>query len=179
MDEMMGDRIYLRRFEEKDLFDFNEYAKDPAIGPNAGWLPHKDIDESKQILSHFITSKEVWAIIFKENEKVIGSIGLHQDRCRTGINARSLGYILAATYHHQGLMRESVKIMMHYAFEVLKVELLSVYHFPFNLESKKVIEHAGFHYEGTLRMQFITPNKIIHDSCCYSLLRSEYEVEKV
>ena len=33
--------------ENKDLY---EYAKDPEVGPIAGWPPHKDLEESLNII---------------------------------------------------------------------------------------------------------------------------------
>ena len=36
----------------KSLF---ELAKDPAIGPRAGWSPHQSVAESEQLLRMFLT----------------------------------------------------------------------------------------------------------------------------
>ena len=48
------ERLLLRRFKSDDLMDFYEYCKNPNVGPNAGWLPHANIDISKVILDEFI-----------------------------------------------------------------------------------------------------------------------------
>lgn len=53
------ERCILRTFETSDLNDFYEYAKNPNIGPNAGWPPHSNIEESKQIIQDFIENGEV------------------------------------------------------------------------------------------------------------------------
>ena len=44
------ERLILRPFEESDLDDFYEYAKNDNVGPNAGWKPHESKEESEKIL---------------------------------------------------------------------------------------------------------------------------------
>ena len=36
-------RLILRPFEQKDLIDFNEYARVDGVGQMAGWLPHQSM----------------------------------------------------------------------------------------------------------------------------------------
>lgn len=72
-------RLLLRAFTMEDLADFYEYCKDPDTGIHAGWKPHESMEESRDILHHFIEEREVWAICEKQSGKVIGSIGLHRD----------------------------------------------------------------------------------------------------
>jgi putative acetyltransferase len=174
MQELIGDRIILRNFSESDLNDFYEYCKDENIGPNAGWEPHKSIEDSKVILDKFVSSDDVWAIALKDSNKVIGSIGLHPDRKRLNVNAKMIGYVLSGAYHHKGYMSEAVKLVMNYAFNDLKIDLMAVYHYPHNLASKRVIERAGFKYEGTLRNASKIFNGTILDDVCYSITKEEY-----
>ena len=76
------ERLVLRPWRKSDLGDFYEYAKDPEVGPNAGWKPHENMDESRRILQSFIDGEEVRAVVLKQTGKVIGSLGLHPDRLR-------------------------------------------------------------------------------------------------
>ena len=39
-------RLILRPWKLEDAGDLYEYAKDPAIGPPAGWPPHTAVPES-------------------------------------------------------------------------------------------------------------------------------------
>lgn len=43
-------RLWLRPFRDSDAADVYAYAKDPRVGPIAGWQPHKSPEESRQIL---------------------------------------------------------------------------------------------------------------------------------
>lgn len=71
------DRLILRAWKETDLDDFYEYASVEGVGEMAGWKHHESIDVTKKILQSFISEKNVFAIVYKENNKVIGSLGLH------------------------------------------------------------------------------------------------------
>ncbi len=168
------ERLIIRRFRKEDLDDFYEYARNPNVGPNAGWKPHASKHESREILKHFIKSTSVWAIVDKNTYKVIGSIGLHDDRKRDSRNVKMLGYVLAEPYWGKGLMTEAAKRMIKYAFEELQIDLLSVYHYPHNKRSQRVIEKCGFHYEGILRRASTIYNGRVYDDVCYSLTKEEY-----
>ena len=67
------ERVFLRPFRITDAEDLYEYAKIDGIGQMAGWSPHKDIEESKEVLDMFIKSKRQLAIVI--NGKVVGSLG--------------------------------------------------------------------------------------------------------
>jgi [ribosomal protein S5]-alanine N-acetyltransferase len=168
------ERLLLRPFEETDLDDLYEYAKGPHIGPNAGWEPHKSKEVSQTILKKFIEEDEVWAIVYKEDNKVIGSLGLHKDSLRSAEDLKMLGYVLSEDYWGKGIMTEAVKATIRYAFENLDIKLITIHHYPFNSRSKRVIEKSGFLYEGTLRHATKLYDGSVYDLVCYSMTREEW-----
>lgn len=171
-------RLLLRRFEIEDLEDFYEYACRPEVGPAAGWKPHESRRESSQILAGFIHGREVWAIVWKETGKVIGSIGLHEDSHRSNSpDTKMLGYVLSPDYWGKGIMTEAARRVISYAFEERGLMLMSIQHFPFNARSRRVIEKCGFTYEGTLRRCSLRYDGEWMDECCYSMTRAEYFLE--
>ena len=44
-------RLILRKWTEDDADSLFEYAKNPEVGPIAGWPPHKNVEESKEMCS--------------------------------------------------------------------------------------------------------------------------------
>ena len=61
------------------------------------------------------------------------------------------------------------------AFEELRLQLVTVYHFAYNQRSRRVIEKAGFVSEGTLRRAFVRYDGRIFDECSYSMTRDEWQ----
>lgn len=170
-------RLVLRAFTMEDLADFYEYCKDPDTGIHAGWKPHESMEESRDILHHFIEEREVWAICEKQSGKVIGSIGLHRDskRRRNFNQCRMMGYVLSKVYWGQGLMTEAAKEVLRHAFEDLKLEMVTISHFSYNQRSARVIEKLGFHREGVLRKAFLRYDGSLLDDVGYSMTKEEYQ----
>lgn len=48
--ELRTERLILRPWEESDAESLYEYAKDPAVGPIAGWPPHTSVENSLEII---------------------------------------------------------------------------------------------------------------------------------
>ncbi|WP_139905055.1 GNAT family N-acetyltransferase [Clostridium thermarum] len=168
------ERMILRPWKIEDLEDFYEYAKNPNVGPYAGWEPHGNKEVTLRILQSFIEKDEVRAIVYRENGKVIGSIGTHVDRKRGEVKAKMIGYVLSEHYWGRGLMPEAVNRVIKYLFEEENLELISCYHFPFNFRSKKVIEKCNFKYEGILRKASQIYDGSIQDDVCYSITKEDY-----
>jgi ribosomal-protein-alanine N-acetyltransferase len=175
MNTLETERLILRPFEETDLEDFFEYAKNPNVGPCAGWPPHSSKEDSYKILCMFMQNDEVWALEYKENHKVIGSMGLHKDPLRSAEDVKMLGYVLSEDYWGQGIIVEAIKAVLDFTFGTLNLALLSVHHYSFNQQSKRVIEKCGFVKEGTLRHAAQIYNSSIYDIVCYSMTKEEWK----
>ena len=147
------ERLILRPWKESDLQDFYEYASVDGVGQMAGWVPHKSIEESRQILDMFISGKNVFALEF--NGKVIGSLGIEEYSCKelpeySDKLGREIGYVLSKEYWGQGLMPEAVNAVVHYLFDVRHLDFLVCGHFAENYQSQRVQEKCGFrHYKQT------------------------------
>lgn len=145
-------RLVLRPWQETDLADFHEYARMEGLGQMAGWLPHKDMEESRKILDLFIRHKKTLALELKENGKVIGSLGIEElsklDPSFNSLLGREIGYAMSRDYWGKGLMPEAVRAVTHYCFTVLGYDFLSCCHFAWNSQSRRVIEKCGFSFYG-------------------------------
>lgn len=167
-------RLILRAWRESDVRDLYEYARDPQVGPHAGWEPHVSPAYSLGVIRELADKGEVWAVQLKQPEKVIGSIGLQTDTRRSNDGARMLGYTLSRAYWGQGLISEAVREVLHFAFIEQGLDLVSVWHADYNRRSQKVIERAGFRYEGCLRRARQRPDGFWCGDMCYSMTRTEY-----
>lgn len=53
-------QLILRDWAEEDAEDLYRYAKDPEAGPAAGWKPHENMEESREVAKMFIREGEFW-----------------------------------------------------------------------------------------------------------------------
>ena len=144
------ERLLLRPFLESDLDDFYEYSSVPGVGEMAGWEHHASKEKSKEILDIFINEDKVFAIVFKGNGKVIGSLGVEkyglEDKLTEfdGYLGREIGYALSKEYWGMGLMTEAVNAVTGYLFNNLNLDFLLCGYYDFNHRSKSVQEKCGF-----------------------------------
>lgn len=172
-------RLIIRPLVLNDLDDFYEYAKNPEVGPMAGWAPHKNKEQSLKILKSLISLGETQAIALRNTGKVIGSIGVHMDHCRMNPNARTVGYVLSEPYWGNGFMTESVKAVTDFVFEGAEdVNIISAYCIDFNTPSKKLLEKCGFTFDGVLKQGIKLYDGHIFDLFCYSILKSNHHKYK-
>ena len=170
------ERLLLRDWSIDDVDDLYDYARNPNVGPHGGWKPHESKLESLEIMQTlFINKYDSWAIVYKENGKVIGSIGYEPDPKRPEINCKELGYAMSEDYWGKGIMTEAAKAAIRYGFEEMGLDMVTIYRNPYNKRSGRVIEKCGFTCEGVLR----NANKIydgsIRDVMCFSMTKEEYQ----
>ena len=146
------ERLILRPWMEDDAEDLYNYAKDPAVGPIAGWAVHTSVENSKQIIREILSAPETYAVVLKETERPVGSIGLMIGKTSNiGLpdTEAEIGYWIGVPYWGQGLIPEAVRKMMQYGFEELNLEKIWCGYFDGNEKSKRVQEKCGFKYYHT------------------------------
>lgn len=169
------ERLVLRPWRQTDLADFYEYARVDGVGQMAGWVPHKDLAESKMILERFIAGKDEFAL--EHNGKAIGSLGVkkysekdHPELAQQ--RGREIGYVLSKDYWGQGLMPEAVKAVIRWLFEDQKLDFIICGHFDWNDRSRRVIEKCGFQYVKAVK--FETRFETVENAMDYILYREDY-----
>lgn len=114
---------------------------------------------------------ETFAFAITLDDKVIGSIGVFRQQ-NIHRQTAEMGYYIAEEHWGKGIMTDAVKQICEYVFK--NSDILRIYAEPFsyNTGSCRVLEKAGFQYEGTLRKNAVKNGKVI-DMKMYSLLREE------
>ena len=144
------ERLLLRAFKQSDLRDFNEYASVMGVGEMAGWKHHETIEKTQEILDMFIKEDKTFAIVFKKNNKVIGSLGVEkyglEDKLTEFSNyyGREIGFVLSKDYWGEGIMPEALGAVINYLFNDLNLDFLISGYYEFNKQSKRVQEKCGF-----------------------------------
>lgn len=171
-------RLIIRDWTLEDVNDMYAYAKDPRVGPMAGWKPHKNRVETKNIIEDMIKQQEAFAVELKEDHKVIGSIGLHKKvplEKWKNYRQREIGYVLSPEYWGHGYIPEAVKAFISYGFNDLDLELIWCTCYNNNHNSKRVIEKCGFKkvYGYWAKTPLLKQDKTM--SAYYWIRREEYD----
>ena len=77
---LVTDRLILRPWLEEDAQALYHWAKNPKIGPAAGWLPHEDPDQSRTVIHEILERPEIYAIVLRNTACPVGSVGLQNFR---------------------------------------------------------------------------------------------------
>ena len=112
---------------------------------------------------------ETFAFAITVDNKVIGSIGVFRQE-NIHRQTAELGYYIAEKYWGKGIMTEAVKQICEYVFAGSDIIRIYAEPFAYNTASCRVLEKAGFQYEGTLRSNAVKNGKVI-DMKMYSLLK--------
>ena len=144
------DRLILRHFTDDDAEDVFKYARDPDVGPAAGWPPHKSVDESLDIIRNVLSYPETYAICLKEDGKAIGVVDIREN-ARTDLTDKDdeceLGYWLGRPFWGRGIMPEAVREILKRAFTVLGMKKVWAGYYEGNEKSKRVQEKCGFKHK--------------------------------
>ncbi len=174
MKTLETERLILRKWQLEDLDGLYEFAKKPCVGPMAGWKPHESKEESLGVLKYYIDNDDRWAIVIKESSKVIGMVNIKPDNNRGKYYAKLLSFALSPDYWGNGYMTEAVKRVVKYVFEEMNIDILTAFHYPLNIRSKRVIEKCGFKYEGTIEQGSKIYDGQVFDSVCHSIMKPDY-----
>ena len=143
------ERLVLRPWEEADAEELYRYAKDPAVGPIAGWPPHTSVENSREIIRDVLAAPETYAVVLKETEKPIGCVGLFRDEegnIPLGQDEAELGYWLGVPYWGQGFIPEASRELVRHGFEDMGLKGIWCSNFEGNANSEHVQDKLGFSF---------------------------------
>lgn len=135
-------------------------------------FPYTEQD-GKDYISAILSSdeNEMFAFAITVDDKAIGSVSTSRlDNIHR--QTAELGYYIAEEYWGKGITTEAVKQICEYVFNNSDVIRIFAEPFAYNNASCRVLEKAGFQYEGTLRSNAVKNGEVI-DMKMYSLIKSE------
>ena len=142
------ERLVLRPWCIEDAEECYRYARDPRVGPAAGWPAHRDVEESRRVIRDVLMVPETYAVVLRETGLPVGSISL-KFHCDLAIeeNEAELGYWLGVPHWGQGLMPEAARELLRHAFEDLGLARVWCGYYDGNDKSRRVQEKLGFRYQ--------------------------------
>ena len=174
--ELETDRLILRKFRIEDAEGmFNNWATDPLVNKYLSWPLHKNVEETKNIISKWISKYDEgsynWIVELKDNHEVIGSV------CEEGKNLKhktiAVGYCYGSKYWNKGYASEALRKVIEYLLLDQGFYLVEANHRSSNPASGRVMQKAGMKYDGTLRSRKLDPDGNRADMICYSITMDE------
>ena len=165
----------IRKGELSDVKDLAKGLSNRKIQDNfRDGLPYPYTEQDgEDYISTMLSANEdeIFAFAITVENKAVGSISAFRQG-NIHRQTAELGYYVAEEYWGKGIMTEAVKQICGYVFD--KSDIIRIYAEPFayNIASCRVLEKAGFQYEGTLSGIAVKNGKVI-DMKMYSLLKTE------
>jgi len=166
-------RVTLRKWKPEDAPDLTAAINNKKVLDNLrDGIPYpyteKDAFEFiTAMLSAENGSQYTFAITY--DSKVIGSIGVFRKKNVHRLTAE-LGYYIAEPYWGKGIMTEAVRQLCDYIFE--NTDIIRGFAEPYarNAASCRVLEKAGFQFEGVLRKNALKNGQSL-DMKMYAILK--------
>ncbi len=178
--EIRGARVFLRH---PTMQDYSAWAELRALSRQhlTPWEPQWTRDELarstfrrrlRQYQRELRDDHGYAYLIFSEADAgLLG--GLNVSNVRRGVaQAASLGYWMGAPHAGRGLMTETVRAAVQFAFTTLGLHRLEAACLPSNIASARVLEKAGFKHEGRAR-RYLKINGQWQDHDLFALLHDD------
>lgn len=183
------DRLILRTFKEGDEEDLFEYLSEPMVHCFA-CMKLNNLEEAKEEVAKRAKETEyVFAIVLKENGKVIGEIDAfpesgepHQDE-NAVLDNFSPCWMLNKEYHGKGYAYEAAYAFFDYLFREKGARRIYAYTEDYNISSQKLCEKLGMRREGMF-IEFVSfvndtdGNPIYENTMQYAILKKEWQKNK-
>lgn len=176
--ELESERLFFKEYRKEDAASLLYIRSHPKVSKYMDSEILKTVEDSeKRIHNMQQVFKEqngiTWAIRDKETNTLIGDFGVWKlDRQ----NSRGeIGYVLNPNYWGKGYMKESMIILINFAFNMLNLHSLEANVNPKNENSKKALLKFNFKQEAYFRENYYFDGKFL-DSEIYSLLESDMQL---
>ena len=169
MDRIETERLILRPWREDDAGELFRWASDPEVGPCAGWPPHKDVEDSRNVLRTILIKPDTWAVTLRGSDEPVGSIGFFPTDYGEGEKQPEIGYWIARPLWGKGYIPEAVRALVGLCFAD-GAEAVWCAHYVRNMRSRRVIEKCGFVFRGEKETRMQTGETRL---CRYYSIRRE------
>jgi len=166
--QLVLERCTVRPWRMDDAESLTRHANNRKV-----WLGLRDIfphpyttDDAREFLGKTITAQPTTNFCIDVDGAGVGGIGvrLGQDERR---HTAGVGYWLGEEFWGRGIMTEAVGAFIDFCFENFPLCRISAEVFANNPASVRVLEKAGFTFEGRLRNNVVKDGKVL-DSLLYA-----------
>ena len=177
-------RLILRPFTENDAADAYAYLNEPMVHCFACMKVNSLEEATTAVLERAKDTEYYFAIVLKENGKVIGEIDAipetaAPDAKNAALDTFSPCWLLHPDHHGKGYAYEAANAFFHYLFNEKGARRIYAYTEDYNAASQKLCEKLGMRREGLFR-EFVTfvndenGDPIYENTYQYAILKKEW-----
>jgi len=172
---IVGKKVILRGFEEKDIEKMVQWRNDPDMNRHFFEYEPSTIEKQRRWLETLSSRHdERFFVISNRRGEVIGTVGLAKIDCRSR-NAEWGRFVIGdKKYLGKGYGLEAMYLSAQYAFTHLNLHRLYLKVFAWNKNARAMYESFGFRKEGTLREHVFRDGRY-HDIVVYGILVDEFK----
>lgn len=165
-----GRGFRLRRFSANDVSSLAFHANNASIAERLqDRFPHPYTEaDARQFIEYALNAEMETVFAIEVDGEAAGAVGIifQQD---VYSQSGELGYWLGEEYWGRGIVSEAVKAMARHAFSDLGLRRVYARIFSNNIASRRVLEKAGFQFEGMARQAVVKNDKVL-DVFHYAIL---------
>ncbi|MGN0342735.1 MAG: GNAT family N-acetyltransferase [Roseburia sp.] len=144
MEQLKTERLWIRPIQSDDVEAIHEYAGDKGITMML-FLPNETMEETKEFVSYAVSKwrqadPDDREFVLVMGDKIVGGMDLEyvdsKDVCE-------IGWTIHKDYRNQGIATEAAKMLIDYAFRVMKVEKVIARCDSKNAASEQVMRKLG------------------------------------
>lgn len=181
--KLLTERLILRPFTIKDANDLLEYLKEPTVNCFACMKVANLEDAKKAVKERMVDDNYYFAIVLKENGKVIGEIFGHPENIdpeQNDMDTISPCWMLNPLYQGKGYMYEAAKAYYNYLFNEGGIRRIYTYTEDYNISCQKLCLRLGMRKEGEFKefVSFVKDENgkpIYENTWQYAILKKEWE----
>ena len=183
------ERLFLRPFKESDAEEVFEYLKEPLVHCFACMKLNTLDDAKAETTKRAKETDYLFAIVLKENGKVIGEIEAHPESSQPDktesfvLDTFSPCWMLNKDYQGNGYAYEAAHAFFDYLFNKKGARRIYAYTEDYNIPSQKLCEKLGMRREGMF-IEFVSfvndedGNPIYENTIQYAIIKKEWQSKK-
>jgi [ribosomal protein S5]-alanine N-acetyltransferase len=176
--DLYSARLILLKLGMFGLKDMHEYSINEDFYRFLEFLPYKTKEDTSSYLKKLIqrSSREdahYWFIKFSEEDKIIGTLGLHDIDWSNRVGEVSYG--ISPDYSRRGFFTEALMRVLDYCFNDLEFERICASTMADNLASVNGLKRCGFIKKRIINNCYYSENDgLKHDALILEISRDEY-----
>ena len=177
--KLESERIYLSPMSLDDVNDYTRWMNDRRVTDNIHSTSRviTTIGEREWVEKLMQRGGHTFAIVSKDNDKLIGNCGLMDTDYKDGTSTIGI-FIGEEEYRGKGLGAEIIDLLLDYGFNVLRLHNINLGVFSFNDRAIACYKKLGFKEYGRRHECYYLDGKW-HDEIWMEILEEEYRKNKL